>query len=83
MYCYYRLKLALGAVRLKVLKNLSGELAGSRNKQTIILFNWLLFILWSNVTKLAQLLFYNSLLNQCYTHFYISQETSCLLQTES
>ena len=77
MYCYYRLKLALGAVRLKVLKNLSRELAGS------LLFNWLLFILWSNVTKLAQLLFYNSLLNQGYTHFYISQETSCLLQTES
>ena len=44
-----------------VLKNLSGELAGSHNKQTIVLFNWLLLILQSNVTKLAQLLFYNSL----------------------
>ena len=31
---------------------------------------------------ITQLLFYNSLLNQCYTHFYISQETSCLVQTE-
>ena len=42
-------------------KKLSGELADSHNKRTIILFNWPLLILQSNVTKLAQVLFYNSL----------------------
>ena len=46
------------------------------------LFNWLSLILQSGDTKLAQLVRYNSLLDQCYTHFYISQETSCLAQTE-
>ena len=57
---YFRILLSRPHVD-NVLKNLSGELAGSHNKQTIILFNWLLFILQSNVTKLAQFLFYNSL----------------------
>ena len=39
-------RIGAGSLRRRLLlKNLSGELAGSHNKQTITLFNWLLFIL--------------------------------------
>ena len=61
-----------------LLRNLSGGTSWFSQQTDEYLFNRLLLILQSGDTKLAQLVFYNSLLDQCYTHFYISQETSCL-----